>query len=82
MAWSKGLQIKDLFDHLAIGGVKEVGDFPTDGGAMPIGIVPTAEAVPSVSLGKLNGLLGWLGEAESASGISSVRSDDEMSGFE
>ena len=77
-----GLQIEDLLDHNAIAGIKEMGNFSTDWGVMPVFIVPMGKAVPSRKLGLPDGLLRGLGKSKPASRIASVRGDDEVSGFE
>jgi len=65
-----------------IASIQQVGDFPTDGRAMTMLVIPASKAVPSRKLGRLDGLLRGLGKSKPASRIASVGGNDEVSGFE
>ena len=57
------------------------GDIATDRRTVLVLRVPTAKAVPSFGLSKLDSLLRRLGESEPIGCASCVRCDDEVSGF-
>jgi hypothetical protein len=76
------LKIEILVDMDTIGGVKQVSDFATNIGINAMLGIESGKAKVCVDLRQGDCLLGRRGKSNPTGGISCVRSDDKMSGFE